>query len=230
MAIQNGDATIDGIRSFNFDSLIQLERLAIVGRYSHHELMVARFEAMHGNGAREPTVIGVRILTATLANIRPQRAVIDAAARVAIDQRFDGANPGRRHDPARDNRNFARNEKRTANGKIDTTDHASCFKRVIIDFERSRKFRMVDLDAPRFNHGGGKVRYTGQARIAPGAFQSDMNKAARDHGDNVAKAIPSKRIGAPEDMAGIAVYLASRAGAFTTGQNFVIDGGATIGS
>ena len=29
-------------------------------------------------------------------------------------------------------------------------------------------------------------------------------------------------------MAGIAVYLASRAGSFTTGQNFVIDGGATI--
>ena len=33
------------------------------------------------------------------------------------------------------------------------------------------EFRMADLDAPRFNHGGGKVRYTGQARIAPGAFQ-----------------------------------------------------------
>ena len=33
------------------------------------------------------------------------------------------------------------------------------------------EFRMVDLDAPRFNHGGGKVRYTGQTRLAPGAFQ-----------------------------------------------------------
>jgi phosphatidylethanolamine-binding protein (PEBP) family uncharacterized protein len=33
------------------------------------------------------------------------------------------------------------------------------------------EFRMVDLDAPRFNHGGGKVRYAGQPRIAPGAFQ-----------------------------------------------------------
>jgi len=33
------------------------------------------------------------------------------------------------------------------------------------------EFRMVDLDAPRFNHGGGKVRYGGQARIPPGAFQ-----------------------------------------------------------
>ena len=32
-------------------------------------------------------------------------------------------------------------------------------------------FRMVDLDAPDFQHGGGKVRYSGQSRIAPGAFQ-----------------------------------------------------------
>ena len=32
-------------------------------------------------------------------------------------------------------------------------------------------FRMVDLDAPDFQHGGGKVRYAGQSRIAPGAFQ-----------------------------------------------------------
>jgi phosphatidylethanolamine-binding protein (PEBP) family uncharacterized protein len=32
-------------------------------------------------------------------------------------------------------------------------------------------FRMVDLDAPRFQHGGGTVRYAGQPRVAPGAFQ-----------------------------------------------------------
>src|SRR3546814_6350983 len=38
--------------------------------------------------------------------------------------------------------------------------------------------------------------------IAPGAFQSDMNKAARDHGDAVAKSIPVKRIGVPEDKIG----------------------------
>src|SRR5258706_12532808 len=30
------------------------------------------------------------------------------------------------------------------------------------------EFRMVDLDAPRFTHGGGKVKYTGQPQIAPG--------------------------------------------------------------
>src|SRR6185436_13483342 len=38
--------------------------------------------------------------------------------------------------------------------------------------------------------------------IAPGAFSSDMNKAARDHGDEVAKRIPAQRIGTDEDMAG----------------------------
>ena len=54
--------------------------------------------------------------------------------------------------------------------------------------------------------------------ICPGAFESDMNTAARDHGDTVAKAIPSKRIGTPEDMAGIAIYLASRAGDYVVGQ------------
>src|SRR6202021_2393974 len=48
--------------------------------------------------------------------------------------------------------------------------------------------------------------------IAPGAFKSDMNTAARDHADEVAKRIPAGRVGSEEDMAGIAIYLASRAG------------------
>src|SRR6201988_3573113 len=47
--------------------------------------------------------------------------------------------------------------------------------------------------------------------IAPGAFASDMNKAARDHGDVLAKRIPAQRIGTDEDMAGIAVRLVYRA-------------------
>jgi 2-deoxy-D-gluconate 3-dehydrogenase len=61
--------------------------------------------------------------------------------------------------------------------------------------------------------------------ICPGAFESDMNTAARDHGDAVAKAIPSKRIGTPEDMAGIAIYLASRAGDYVVGNSIAVDGG-----
>jgi NAD(P)-dependent dehydrogenase (short-subunit alcohol dehydrogenase family) len=61
--------------------------------------------------------------------------------------------------------------------------------------------------------------------IAPGAFPSDMNRAARDHGDEVAKRIPSGRIGVPEDMAAAAIYLASRAGDYVVGETITVDGG-----
>jgi NAD(P)-dependent dehydrogenase (short-subunit alcohol dehydrogenase family) len=68
--------------------------------------------------------------------------------------------------------------------------------------------------------------------IAPGAFASEMNKAARDHGDDVAKNIPSGRIGMAEDMAAAAIYLASRAGDYVVGTTITVDGGlvnATLG-
>ena len=61
--------------------------------------------------------------------------------------------------------------------------------------------------------------------IAPGAFASEMNRAARDHGDAVAKGIPAKRIGVDEDMAGTAIYLASRAGDYVIGETIAVDGG-----
>ena len=61
--------------------------------------------------------------------------------------------------------------------------------------------------------------------IAPGAFASSMNKVARDHGDEIKDRIPSRRIGEPEDMAGAAIYLASRAGDYVVGSTLVVDGG-----
>ena len=61
--------------------------------------------------------------------------------------------------------------------------------------------------------------------LAPGAFPSDMNKAARDHGDGVARRIPAGRIGTDEDMAGAAIYLASRAGDYVVGETLTVDGG-----
>jgi len=63
--------------------------------------------------------------------------------------------------------------------------------------------------------------------IAPGAFASDMNKEARDHADILAARIPAGRIGVPEDMAGAAIYLASRAGDYVVGATLVVDGGVT---
>lgn len=61
--------------------------------------------------------------------------------------------------------------------------------------------------------------------IAPGAFASEMNRAARDHGDEVSQGIPAKRIGDEQDMAGTAIFLASRAGDYIVGDTIVCDGG-----
>lgn len=64
--------------------------------------------------------------------------------------------------------------------------------------------------------------------IAPGAFASNMNKEARDHADEIKGQIPSGRIGEPEDMAGAAIYLASRAGDYVVGSTLVVDGGVNV--
>ena len=63
--------------------------------------------------------------------------------------------------------------------------------------------------------------------IAPGAFASTMNKDARDHADEVSRRIPLGRIGTPEDMAGAAIFLASRAGDYVVGSTLIVDGGVT---
>lgn len=61
--------------------------------------------------------------------------------------------------------------------------------------------------------------------IAPGAFPSEMNKAAKDAPDASAAGIPAKRIGTAEDMAAAAIYLASRAGDYVVGETLTVDGG-----
>ena len=67
--------------------------------------------------------------------------------------------------------------------------------------------------------------------IAPGLIKTDFAKALWDNPENLKSSTsrtPLGRIGVPDEIAGAAVFLASRAGAFTTGQSIVIDGGATI--
>ena len=61
--------------------------------------------------------------------------------------------------------------------------------------------------------------------IAPGAFPSEMNKAAKNAPEASAAGIPSKRIGTAEDMAAAAIYLASRAGDYVVGETLTVDGG-----
>ena len=68
--------------------------------------------------------------------------------------------------------------------------------------------------------------------IAPGIIKTDFAKALYDDPATealVTKAYPLGRLGVVDDVAGIAVMLASRAGAFVTGQTLVVDGGTTIG-
>ena len=64
--------------------------------------------------------------------------------------------------------------------------------------------------------------------IAPGAFASEMNRDARDRAAEVSTHIPAGRIGTDEDMAGAAIYLASRAGDYVVGETLVVDGGVTL--
>jgi NAD(P)-dependent dehydrogenase (short-subunit alcohol dehydrogenase family) len=67
--------------------------------------------------------------------------------------------------------------------------------------------------------------------IAPGLIKTDFAKALWDNPDILARSTatsPLKRIGEPDEIAGAAVFLASKAAAFMTGQAIVVDGGVTI--
>jgi len=65
--------------------------------------------------------------------------------------------------------------------------------------------------------------------IAPGPFESKMMaETLRNFGEMIAESCPLKRIGTPEDMAGVAIYLSSRAGAYVTGTVIPVDGGLLI--
>ena len=62
--------------------------------------------------------------------------------------------------------------------------------------------------------------------IAPGPFESKMMAATLEaFGEQIAANAPLKRIGRPDDMAGAAIYLSSRAGAYVTGVVLPVDGG-----
>jgi NAD(P)-dependent dehydrogenase (short-subunit alcohol dehydrogenase family) len=62
--------------------------------------------------------------------------------------------------------------------------------------------------------------------IAPGPFESKMMAATLEaFGEQIAAGTPLKRIGRPDDMAGAAIFLASRAGAYLTGAVIPVDGG-----
>ena len=61
--------------------------------------------------------------------------------------------------------------------------------------------------------------------IAPEAFASNLNRATRDTPEKLIDGVSLKRIGTWEDMAGVAVFLARRAGDYVVGETVVVDGG-----
>jgi NAD(P)-dependent dehydrogenase (short-subunit alcohol dehydrogenase family) len=64
--------------------------------------------------------------------------------------------------------------------------------------------------------------------VAPGPFESKMmEQTLKAFGDHIKASNPRGRIGEPEDMAGVAIYLASRASAYVTGACIPVDGGIT---
>jgi NAD(P)-dependent dehydrogenase (short-subunit alcohol dehydrogenase family) len=67
--------------------------------------------------------------------------------------------------------------------------------------------------------------------IAPGLIKTDFARALWESPDTLKRATsttPLRRIGEPDEIAGAAIYLASKAGSFVTGQSIVVDGGVTI--
>ena len=68
--------------------------------------------------------------------------------------------------------------------------------------------------------------------IAPAIIRTDFARKLWEDPEIYAHAMrgyPLRRIGEPDEVAGAAIFLASRAGAFVTGQVITVDGGMTIG-
>src|SRR5712692_2595866 len=67
--------------------------------------------------------------------------------------------------------------------------------------------------------------------VSPGFIETDMSEAVRNNaGDLIKKFIPMRRLGQPEDIARVVVFLASADSAYITGQVLVVDGGLSLGA
>ena len=65
--------------------------------------------------------------------------------------------------------------------------------------------------------------------IAPGLVETDFSALlVENFGEMLAASMPTKRLGQPEDIANLAVFLASDKAAWITGETYIIDGGAGV--
>ena len=94
------------------------------------------------------------------------------------------------------------------------------------NISKAADFQMVRNLAAEYGPKGIRVN-----AIAPGLIRTDFARALWENPatlERVTSTVPLRRIGEPEELGGMAVFLASRAGAYCTGQNWVVDGGSTI--
>jgi NAD(P)-dependent dehydrogenase (short-subunit alcohol dehydrogenase family) len=77
----------------------------------------------------------------------------------------------------------------------------------------------------------GEIGPTRVVGIAPGLVETDFaSYLVENFGDDLAKALPLKRLGEPQDIANLALFLASDLASWITGETYVIDGGAGVRS
>lgn len=77
----------------------------------------------------------------------------------------------------------------------------------------------------------GELGLTRVVGIAPGLVQTDFAQMLVDnYGDALAKRLPTKRLGVPQDIANLATFLASDLASWMTGETYLIDGGAGVSS
>jgi hypothetical protein len=92
---------------------------------------------------------------------------------------------------------------------------------------KAADFQLARNLAAEFGPSGVRVNC-----IAPGLIRTDFARALWENPDTlkaVTRGTPMRRIGEPHEIAGAAVYLASPASTFMTGQTIVVDGGSTVG-
>ncbi|MBA3677916.1 MAG: SDR family oxidoreductase [Sphingosinicella sp.] len=95
------------------------------------------------------------------------------------------------------------------------------------NISKAADFQLARNLASEFGPSGVRVNC-----IAPGLIRTDFARALWENPDTlkaVTRGTPMQRIGEPHEIAGAAVYLASPASTFMTGQTIIIDGGSTVG-